>query len=715
ATEPGPAPDGRPLPLVVSARSPEALKRMTARMAERLRDAEPGEFYDLAHTSTVRRTTHPHRAAVLATDPQDAARQLDRLTAAEPARGAVVRTGERGGVAFVFSGNASQWPGMAADLLEREPAFRRAVEETDAALAPHLGWSVAKELAHPSPRKWQRTEVAQPVLFAVQTGLTGLLASHGVRPRAVAGHSVGEVAAAHAAGALTLEQAALVIAVRSRTQGATAGRGRMAAVGLPEARAREELLRRDGALEIAGVNSESDVTVAGDADALAAWGAELAGRGVFFRELDLDYAFHSRAMDPIREPLLDALDGLEPAPARIPFVSTVTGTELNGPELDAVYWWRNVREPVRFAEAAGLLAAEHADVLAEIGPHPVLRPYLRRTGATRVATLHRDGDGPRETAAAVAAVLAADTTTDWRHHFPRPGRVVDLPAYAWQHERYWHGTAQDRVAGTSGSGLLDHPLVGERMPAPHPVWHGTVEPQLVPWLGDHRIGDDVLMPAAAYVEMALSAGRRALDRPVEVRHLEIGRPLSVPWPDPTPVALQTAVTPDDGAVTISVREEHGGECRPVVRAQVRTLLGTAPDPLDLAALRARCDRSVDGPDFYRTCHGIGLNCGPGFQLIDRVDVGDEEALVTYRLAHTADAYTAHPVLIDAPLQATVALAGAEAESAAFLPTVFGAVRVWRTPAPTGVVHLRRRSRGANEMCWDITYADADGTVTAEID
>ncbi|WP_238697109.1 acyltransferase domain-containing protein, partial [Streptomyces sp. E2N166] len=378
------------------------------------------DFYDVAHTSTVRRTAHPHRAAVLAADPQEAARQLDRLTAGEPASGAVIRAGERDGTAFVFSGNASQWPGMAADLLRGEPVFRGAVQEADAALAPHLGWSVAKELAHPSPRKWQRTEVAQPALFAVQVGLTALLASHGVRPRAVTGHSVGEVAAALAAGILTLEQAALVIAERSRTQGATAGRGRMAAVGLPEAQAREELLRHDGALEIAGINSDRDVTVAGDPDALAAWGAELTGRGVFFRELDLDYAFHSRVMDPIRKPLLDALDGLEPVPARVPFVSTVTGTPLDGPELDAAYWWRNVREPVRFAEAAAHLATEHAGVLVEIGPHPVLRPYLRHTGARCVPTLHRDGDGLRETAAAVAAALAADTATDWRHHFPRP-------------------------------------------------------------------------------------------------------------------------------------------------------------------------------------------------------------------------------------------------------------------------------------------------------
>lgn len=192
----------------------------------------------------------------------------------------------------------------------------------------------------------------------------------------------------------------------------------MAAVGLPEEQAREELAGYDGALEIAGVNSDRDVTVAGDADALAAWGAELTARGVFFRDIGLDYAFHSQAMDPIREPLLTALDGLAPTPARVPFVSTVTGTLLDGPELDAGYWWRNVREPVRFAEAAALLTDGHAGTLVEIGPHPVLRPYLRRTGATCVPTLHRDGDGPRETAAAVAAVLAAVPGTDLGAHFP---------------------------------------------------------------------------------------------------------------------------------------------------------------------------------------------------------------------------------------------------------------------------------------------------------
>ena len=421
-------------------------------------------------------------------------------------------------------------------------------------------------------------------------------------------------------------------------------------------------------------------------------------------------------MDPIEEPLRAALAGLTPGTARVPFVSTVTAARLTGPELDAAYWWRNVREPVRFAEAMAHLTEDGIGIVVELGPHPVLRPYLRRTGLAYVPTLLRDGDGPREVSAAVAALLAAGAEMDWPTHFPHPGRVVDLPAYPWQRDRHWHGTPLDLVLHTSGSGVLDHPLLGERLPAPHPLWHGTVEPQLVPWLGDHRIGGSVLMPAAAYVEMAVTAGLRALDRPVEVRHLHISRPFAIDWPDPAGAALQTAVTPSDGALTISTRDTRGAEVQPVVRAQVRTRLSSAPDPLDIAAVKARCPRTLTGPDYYAHCHRVGLECGPAFQLLHTLAVGDGELLAWYRLDHPTDAYTVHPVLLDGPLQATVALADRPTrEDAGYLPSAFGAVRVWRTPAPEGVVHLRRRSRSANEVCWDITYADLDGTVTAEIE
>ncbi|MCC3769152.1 acyltransferase domain-containing protein, partial [Streptomyces sp. UNOC14_S4] len=282
-------------------------------------------------------------------------------------------------------------------------------------------------------------------------------------------------------------------------------------------------------------------------------------------------------MDPLADALRTALAGLAPGPALVPFLSTVTGGELPGEELTADYWWRNVRRPVRFADAVTRALDRDTGtdtdtgILVEIGPHPVLRSYLRRTDAVYVPTLHRDGDGPREAAEAVAALMAAGAPVDWRTRFPRPGRVVDLPAYPWQRERHWHGTPDDMIVHTSGTGRLDHPMLGVRLPAPHALWEGTVEPQLVPWLGDHRIGGTVLMPAAAYVEMALSAGRRALGRPAEVRHLEIARPLPLGWPDPRGARLQTAVTPDDGALAISSGEGRGAPCDPVVRAHVRTL------------------------------------------------------------------------------------------------------------------------------------------------
>ncbi|MGW1072127.1 SDR family NAD(P)-dependent oxidoreductase [Streptomyces sp. NPDC002537] len=720
-TPPPAPPDRRPrtggtLPVVVSARSAAALRELAARVSARLREAAPEEFYDLARTTTLRRSAHSHRAAVLADGPERAAEEFDRLLAGTPATGALARTADRRTVAYVFSGNASQWPGMAADLLAADVVFRAAVEEADAALAPYLGWSVARELAGPDAAAWRRTEVAQPVLFAVQIGSAALFASRGLRPSAVIGHSVGEVAAAHVAGALTLDDAARVIAERSRAQGATAGSGRMAAVGLSEAEALGALARYEGALELAGINSDRDVTVAGDPQALADLGAELGAQGVFFRELDLDYAFHSRAMDPIADPLRAALAGLAPVAARVPFVSAVTGAPLPGEALTADYWWRNVREPVRFAAAVAHVVAEHAGILVEIGPHPVLRPYLRRTDAVYVPTLRRAGDGPREAAAAVAEVIAAGAAMDWPVYFPAPGRVADLPAYPWQRERFWHGAPQDMVMRTSGTGLLDHPLLGERLPAPHALWEGTVEPQSVPWLGDHRIARTVLMPAAGYLEMALSAGRLALGRPVEVRHLQIVRPLALGWPDPEGVRLQTSVTPDDGALTISSSQGRGGACEAVVRAEVRTLLGAAPAPLDPVALLARCPRTVAAPDFYRTCHRVGLGVGPAFQLLGEVHVGEGELLASYRHEEPGAPYTVHPVVLDGPLQATVALVEEWMDSGrAYLPSVFGAVRVWRTPAPAGFVHLRQRARTENEFCWDIVYADEDGTVTAQIE
>ncbi|MET9297148.1 SDR family NAD(P)-dependent oxidoreductase [Streptomyces sp. NPDC003077] len=721
ASPPAAPPVTGPLPVTVSARSATALKELAARVSARLRQAAPEEFYDLAHTSTRRRSAHAHRATVFAGSARQAADELENLFAGRPAAGAVRPPADRRSVAYAFCGNASQWPGMAADLLADDPAFRTAVDEADAALAPHLGWSVARELARPEADRWRRTEVAQPLLFAVQLGLSAHLAARGVRPAVVFGHSVGEIAAARVAGALTLEQAALVIAARGRAQAPTAGSGRMAAVGLPEDRAREALARYEGALEIAGINSDQDVTVAGNTEALAALGAELAARDVFFRDLDLDYAFHSRAMDPAAGPLHDALADLRPSPTGVPFVSSVTGGPLAGQELTARYWWRNVREPVRFAQATAHALGERAGIVVEIGPQPVLRPYLRRTGAVHVPALHRDAPGPQAVASCAAALIAAGADTDWPVHFPHPARVADLPPYPWQRKRHWHGGPTDWKR-SSGTGHFEHPLLGERLPGPNPLWEATVEPQLVPWLGDHLIDETVVMPAAAYAEMVLAAGRRALRAPVEVRHLRITRPLPLPWPDPGDQRLQTTVQPDSGTVIVSAGEGRGAECRPVATAHVHALLGHRPEAVDTEALdteaaRARGAHRIDATTHYDACRRLGLAYGPAFRLLrDLVTTGDGDVLASYQHDGPGPAWEIFPLVLDAAFQAGAPLlAGRNADHEAYLPTGLHALRVWQAPGPCGFVRVRERTAVEPEACWDITITDQDGTVAVEID
>ncbi|MEU2791590.1 SDR family NAD(P)-dependent oxidoreductase [Streptomyces sp. NPDC007100] len=722
-----------PLPVVVSARSAAALDEALRRAAQQLSVADADAFYDLAWTMSNRRGGHPLRAAVLATSGQQAAAALARLVEepeaagtgsqrkhpAEPRaqRAEAVRDGRP---VFVFSGNGAQWAGMGADLLRGDAEFRRAFAAADAALEGELGWPVLRELQRPAGQ-WRlaQTEVAQPLMFAIQVALTAMLRHQGVEPSAVLGHSVGEIAAAHVAGALSLPDAARVIAARGRAQAATAGTGRMAALTLSRRQA-EELLEHYPRVELACVNTARDVTVAGPADAVQALVEHCAGRNVGCFLLDLDYAFHSRAMDPVREQLLAGLAGLQPREGTVPMISAVTGQPVAGRELDAAYWWRNVRDTVQFEPAVtGLLKAGY-DVFVDVGPHPVARPYVRRMTAASptpvavVPTLCRGGDGPRQMRAATAGLIAAGARTDRSAHFPGPGHVVRLPAYPWQRERHWNG---EHYTWSGDIGEYDHPLLGVRTAHCEPTWSGPVEPALVPWLADHRVAGAVILPAAGYVEMALAAGRRVLDAACEVENLELTRPVVVPWDDPGQVRLELTWSPEDGVVGIASGDGRAGRARRHARGRVRQLFGRPCAGLDVAAAQARCPHRITAGQHYATMTAVGIDYGPTFRVLQELRVGDGEVLARYRLSADAGAYEVHPSLFDGALQAGLPLIqqAVGQERDAYLPVGFAAVRVWRSPAPEGLVHVRRRSRTATELCWDIVVTGPDGTVHAQLE
>ncbi|MFF1545812.1 SDR family NAD(P)-dependent oxidoreductase [Streptomyces sp. NPDC058291] len=722
-TDPSEPPEGV-LPVVVSARTPEALEAAAARMAQRLQEETLQGLYDVAWTAACRRTLHPHRAVVLAPDARQAAEALEAVGQGALPLPAATATGQAvtdGRVVFAFGGNGSQWAGMGADLLREEPVFRAALDRVDDALLPHLGWSVREEMAAADPARIEATEIAQPLLFAFQIALVELFKARGIRPAAVLGHSVGEIAAAHIAGALDLPAAARVVAERSRAQAATRGRGRMAAVGLSAEEATKELAPYANALEIAAVNGDQDVTVCGPEEDLRALGADLELRAVFFRMLELDYAFHSHAMDPVRDGLLECLAGLRPNPTVLPFVSTVTGAVCTGEDLDAVYWWRNVREPVLFGPALHTLLDDGYDIFVDIGPHPVLRPYMRKAikdlerSVLVTATCARAVPGPAAVDTAAAHVVAAGARIHWDVFFPRPGRTIDLPAYPWQRERHWHGDPQWwlRVAGETTP--VEHPLLGARVPVQQPGWSNLIEPTRLPWLADHQVAGSVVMPAAAYLEMALAAGRLVHDAPVEVNHLLITRALDLPWDDEAAdVRVQVSLSEGDQALTIAARTGDDLPWQPYARARVRRLLAAMPPSADHADLRSRLHTRMDVTEHYARAQRAGLVYGPAFQVLTDLQLNEGEALASYTLDEPADGYHVHPALLDGALQAGACLISVEGEYLPLLPVAVEALRLWHTPPQSGLIHVRLRESNPQETCWDITLSDADGKICLQL-
>ncbi len=425
---------GRPELVPLSARTPEALRDLARAVA---REAGDGSLPDLAGTAALRRSHHEHRLAAVARSRPELADRLEAFARGEAVAGLSVgrtRRGDRGGIVFAFSGQGPQWPGMGRQLFAGEPVFREVMERCDELLRPWLGEPLFDRLDRDEDAL-SHTELAQPAFFALQAALAALWRSWGVVPDAVIGHSVGEIAAAHVAGALTLEEGIRVACVRGRAMEPGRGKGGMVAVELPEEEARAALAGLD--VSIAAVNSPAAVVIAGTPDALDEAVAALQARGITCRRLRVDYAFHSAGMEPFDREVEAGLADLRPRPVVLPMISTVTGAAVAGPDLDGSYWGRNVRQPVRFADAIGVLADRA--LFLEIGPHPVLAVAISQCleSATLLASLRRGRDERETMLDALGSLYTLGHPIDWTGVHPDGARLVRLPTYPFQRQRYW--------------------------------------------------------------------------------------------------------------------------------------------------------------------------------------------------------------------------------------------------------------------------------------
>ncbi|MFD8088474.1 acyltransferase domain-containing protein, partial [Kitasatospora sp. NPDC059722] len=436
---------GGVLPWVLSARTPAALRAQAARLAEHL-DAEPDlRPHDVAHTLLTTRALFEHRAVVLGADPAELREGLAALAAGASTPNAVQGLAEDGGrTVFVFPGQGSQWAGMGARLLDESPVFAERIAECAAALSAHVDWSLLDVLrqAEGAPAL-DRVDVVQPATFAVMVALADLWRAHGIHPDAVVGHSQGEIAAAVVAGALSLEDGARVAALRSRLIGRVlAGSGGMVSVPLSAEEAEERLRSRFDGLAVAAVNGPRTVVVAGPAGELDELMAEFEAEGLRARRISVDYGSHSAQVELLRDDLLTDLAPVRPRTAEVPFFSTVTGDWLDTTAMDAGYWYRNLRNPVRFDPAVRELMAQGHGLFVEVSPHTVLTMAIEATAedrgdrATAVGTLRRDKGGTDRFLASLAEAFVRGGRADWSAR-TAGGRRVPLPTYAFQHEHLW--------------------------------------------------------------------------------------------------------------------------------------------------------------------------------------------------------------------------------------------------------------------------------------
>ncbi len=711
--------------LVLSAHSRAALGALVADYAARLDAADEASATAIVAATGSRRDRLPHRL-VLPTGPRaEMVASLDRLCEEEgvvvgAARGTAIERDAP--VCFVFSGNGSQFAGMGLVAYARNPVFRARIDAISEAFEALAGWSIVETLhADDLGQRLELTQISQPLLFAIQSAACHALAALGLTPSFVVGHSVGEVAAAEAAGILDDANALKTIFSRSLHQELTLGLGGMAVV-IGSRETTEAILETLPGLGIAASNSPRAFTVSGTKEDIAKLPDTARRHKARVRKLDLQYPFHSALMAPVERPLLRSLAGLKHGPAsRATFLSTVTGAGVEHDELDAHYWWRNVREPVLFSDAVTVAAKAGARVFVEIGPNPTLLSHINDTIDERTATIATLGimekrdKGGDPLAAAVALAIARGAAIDEAKAFgsgPAAGMGVALPTYPWQRKTY-------RLPDTVESpGLIRsahwHPLIGARYGADTLEWHSSLDTSMHPWLADHCVDGRAILPGAAFAEMALAVARDWLGtEQATIADLEITSPMQL-TPDASREVL-CRLSPSTNQLEILSRPRLGQtpwQTHASAKIVRDATLGILPEADDHAPLSP--SHPVTGAEIYAMAERAGLQYGPSFRKLATASAVRPDRIVLDLTKEDGDpAFGVDPARMDACFHALVLIFSSLRDAVhgtAYIPVRFGEIMLRRPGATFTKARIDVLRRDERIIIANFLLTDAAGDV-----
>ncbi|KIP97611.1 beta-ketoacyl synthase [Agrobacterium tumefaciens] len=635
--------------------------------------------------------------------------------------------------AFFYAGNGSQWAGMGIDAYRENSEFKTRFDHFSQLFSSRAGIEITELLfADDLDQQLRDTRIAQPLLFAVQAALTDCLISYGVKPDLVFGHSVGEVAAAYAAGILSAEDATTIVSIRSKHQHALAGMGTMAAVAMSET-ASVAFAQRYGLdnIKVAGTNSHNSVTISGPVDEIKAFKEAAQATRNAVHILDINYPFHHPLIDGERDAFLAEIPSVTPKRGHTTFISTVTGAEIHGERLDAEYWWRNVREPIAFESAVNVALEFGCNLFMEISPRSILSSYVTETAkqlsasAVVLPTLTRPGVGEGVDPVKRSALRAISHGAKIEDVEGRARGItgIDLPPLPFENATYRPHPTSDgiNVFGRDGA---DGPytLLGWRTDPNASVWKNHIDALLFPDLAGHVVDGKSIIPGSAFIEIAVQAARGYYGtEEVEINNLEIFRPLELR--DSRMSELLTRISPETGVIEIASREymsEDGWTIHATARSRISVGLSRKAE-LNIGDFGKAY--AISAAEAYETARRFGLDYAPCFQLLERAEVFGDRHIVVSLLpaaspAHPYLSYGMDPVSTDAAFHGLVALFGSltgEIDGAPYIPVRFGAVRTASSgqPIASAVIQIERFS--ANSLKARIELLAEDGSLVAALD